>query len=154
MDADEQPGRSSRTAAEVLGQPDPGATRLPRWSTRCSTPAPQSDRFEERWGIEDPRITRVGGEYFVVYVGYSAADPLVCLAITRDFVQRERSGALQPPEVKDAALFPTRFGGRWALIHRPAPAMPGFGAHVWLLVSPDLRHNLTSTRPVAGYGAH
>ena len=30
---------------------------------------PQPDGFEEHWGIEDPRITRVGEEYFVVYVG-------------------------------------------------------------------------------------
>ena len=101
---------------------------------------PQSDHFEEHWGIEDPRITRVGDEYFVVYVGYSAAGPLVCLAKTRDFVHWERSGVLQPPEDKDAALFPTTFGGRWALIHRPATAMSGMGAHIWLSFSPDLRH--------------
>ncbi len=101
---------------------------------------PESDRFEEHWGIEDPRITRVGDEYFVVYVGYSTAGPLVCLAKTRDFVQWERSGVLQPPEDKDAALFPTRFAGRWALIHRPAPEMSGLGAHIWLSFSPDLRH--------------
>lgn len=100
----------------------------------------QSDRFEEHWGIEDPRITRVGDEYFVVYVGYSTAGPLVCLAKTRDFVKWERSGVLQPPEDKDAALFPTTFGGRWALIHRPAPAMSGVGAHIWLSFSPDLHH--------------
>jgi len=48
---------------------------------------PLPDSFEEHWGIEDPRITRVGDEYFVVYVGYSTAGPLVCLAKTRDFVQ-------------------------------------------------------------------
>jgi predicted GH43/DUF377 family glycosyl hydrolase len=101
---------------------------------------PRSDRFEEHWGIEDPRITRVGDEYFVVYVGYSTAGPLVCLAKTRDFVQWERSGVLQPPEDKDAALFPTTFDGRWALIHRPVPAMSGLGAHIWLSFSPDLRH--------------
>ena len=100
----------------------------------------QSDRFEEHWGIEDPRITRVGDEYFVVYVGYSTAGPLVCLSKTRDFVKWERSGVLQPPEDKDAALFPTTFGGRWALIHRPAPAMSGVGAHIWLSFSPDLHH--------------
>ena len=41
---------------------------------------PLADNFEEHWGIEDPRITRVGDEYFVVYVGYSTAGPLVCLA--------------------------------------------------------------------------
>jgi predicted GH43/DUF377 family glycosyl hydrolase len=98
------------------------------------------DSFEEHWGIEDPRITKVGDEYFVVYVGYSAAGPLVLLATTRDFTRWERRGVLMSPEDKDAALFPTTFGGRWALIHRPAPSMAGLGAHMWLSFSPDLRH--------------
>ena len=102
--------------------------------------APLSDGFEEHWGIEDPRITRVGDEYFVVYVGYSTAGPLVCLAKTRDFLHWERSGVLQPPEDKDAALFPTTFAGRWALIHRPVAAMSGLGTHIWISFSPDLRH--------------
>jgi predicted GH43/DUF377 family glycosyl hydrolase len=101
---------------------------------------PRPGRFEEHWGIEDPRITQVGEDYFVVYVGYSAAGPLVCLAVTRDFVSWEHRGMLQPPEDKDAALFPLRFDGRWALVHRPAPAMPGLGVHIWVSFSPDLRH--------------
>ena len=101
---------------------------------------PLDDSFEEHWGIEDPRITKVGDEYYVVYVGYSPAGPLVLLATTRDFVHWERKGVLMSPEDKDAALFPTTFGGRWALIHRPAPSMPGLGAHMWLSFSPDLRH--------------
>lgn len=101
---------------------------------------PRAGSFEEHWGIEDPRITKIGDEYFVVYVGYSTAGPLVCLATTRDFVHFERKGVLMSPEDKDAALFPTTFGDRWALIHRPAPAMAGVGSHVWLSFSPDLRH--------------
>jgi len=101
---------------------------------------PLADSFEEHWGIEDPRITKVGDEYFVVYVGYSAAGPLVLLATTRDFTHWDRKGVLMTPEDKDAALFPSRFGGRWALIHRPAPSMTGLGSHMWLSFSPDLRH--------------
>jgi len=101
---------------------------------------PRCDQFEEHWGIEDPRITRVGDEYYVVYVGYSTAGPLVCLATTRDFATWERAGVLQPPDDKDAALFPETFAGRWALIHRPAPHMPGVGVHIWISFSPDLRH--------------
>jgi predicted GH43/DUF377 family glycosyl hydrolase len=96
--------------------------------------------FPEYWGVEDPRITKVGEDYLVVYVGYSQAGPLVCLSQTRDFVTFERRGVLQPPEDKDAALFPERFGDRWALVHRPAPAGASFGAHVWISFSPDLRH--------------
>jgi predicted GH43/DUF377 family glycosyl hydrolase len=101
---------------------------------------PLGDTFEEHWGVEDARITQVSDEYLVVYVGFSAAGPLVCLARTRDFMSWERCGVLMPPEDKDAALFPTTFGGRWALIHRPAPVMAGLGAHVWISFSPDLRH--------------
>jgi len=101
---------------------------------------PDPDRFEERWGAEDPRITEIDGVYHVVYTGYSAGGPLVCLALTRDFVTFERQGVLMPPEDKDAALFPKRFEGRWALIHRPAPATSGFGANIWLSWSPDLHY--------------
>ena len=43
-----------------------------------------------------------------------------------------------PPEDKDAALFPARFDGRWAMIHRPSPLRGG--AHMWISFSPDLRH--------------
>ncbi len=101
---------------------------------------PEVEGFAEHWGIEDPRITKVGDEYFVVHVGFSAAGPLVLLATTKDFVNWERRGILMSPEDKDAALFPTTFDGRWALIHRPAPSMSGLGAHIWLSFSPDLRH--------------
>lgn len=101
---------------------------------------PVLDSFEEHWGIEDPRITQVGDEYLIVYTGYSTGGPLVCLASTIDFVTFERRCVLMPPEDKDAALFPATFDGRYALIHRPAPAMAGLGAHIWLSWSPDLHH--------------
>lgn len=101
---------------------------------------PEVDRFEEHWGVEDPRITKVGDSYFIVYTGYSPGGPLVCLAATQDFVTFERRGVIQTPEDKDAALFPERFDGRWALIHRPAPVLQGLGAHIWLSYSPDLHH--------------
>ncbi len=106
--------------------------------TRGLTPDP--DRFEERWGVEDPRITQIDGTYYVVYTGYSEGGPLVCLATTEDFVTFERHGVIVPPEDKDAALFPETFDGRWALLHRPATATAGLGAHVWLSWSPDLRY--------------
>ena len=101
---------------------------------------PLTDSFEEQWGIEDPRITQVGDEFFVVYVGYSGAGPLVLLATTRDFNHWDRRGVLMSPEDKDAALFPANFGGRWALIHRPVPSIAGMGAHMWLSFSRDLQH--------------
>ncbi|MGZ6545875.1 MAG: glycoside hydrolase family 130 protein [Actinomycetota bacterium] len=102
--------------------------------------APDLDSFEERWGVEDARITRTEDGFLIVYTGFSTGGPLVCLAKTQDFVEFERCGVIQSPEDKDGALFPETFGGRWALIHRPAPAMPGIAAHAWLSWSPDLKH--------------
>ncbi|MHB8827728.1 MAG: glycoside hydrolase family 130 protein [Acidimicrobiales bacterium] len=101
---------------------------------------PLLDSFEERWGIEDPRITRIDDDYYVVYVGYSLAGPLVLLATTKDFITWNRHGVLMTPDDKDAAIFPVMFDGRWALLHRPSPTGLGLGAHVWLSFSPDLRH--------------
>jgi len=49
-------------------------------------------------------------------------------------------GAVMPPEDKDAALFPVRFGGRWAMIHRPVSVFTGMGAHIWISFSPDMKH--------------
>lgn len=110
------------------------------WTVRDRAMTPQVDCYEEHWGIEDPRITQVGDEYFIVYIGFSMGGPLVCLATTRDFVEFERRGVLASPEDKDAAIFPSRFGDRWGLIHRPSAVMAGLGSHIWLSWSPDLRH--------------
>jgi predicted GH43/DUF377 family glycosyl hydrolase len=101
---------------------------------------PDYESHEERWGIEDPRITKCGDDFMIAYTGFSEGGPLVCLASTRDFRTYTRHGVICAPEDKDAALFPTQFDGRWALIHRPVPTMPGMGAHVWLSWSSDMKH--------------
>ena len=101
---------------------------------------PETHLHAERFGIEDPRITVHDGEYLIVYTGYSTGGPLVALAATHDFRTYRRRGVLMPPEDKDAALFPQRFAGRWALAHRPVSTTPRQRADIWLSWSPDLRH--------------
>lgn len=95
---------------------------------------------EEIWGCEDPRLTWLAEreEWAIAYTAYSRRGPLVSLAMSKDFTEVRRLGPAMPPEDKDAALFPRRFGGRWAMIHRPSPLRGG--AHMWLSFSPDLRH--------------
>ena len=97
---------------------------------------------EELWGIEDPRITHLEEKdcWAVTYTAYSRSGPLVSLALTEDFKSFTRLGAVLPPENKDAVLFPVRFKGDWLMLHRPVPATPGVGAHIWMAASPDLRH--------------
>ncbi len=95
---------------------------------------------EEIWGCEDPRLTWLPEreEWAIAYTAYSRRGPLVSLAMTRDFASVRRLGPVMPPEDKDAALFPDRIDGRWAMIHRPSPLRGG--AHMWISYSPDLRH--------------
>jgi predicted GH43/DUF377 family glycosyl hydrolase len=95
---------------------------------------------EEIWGCEDPRLTWMPerGEWVIAYTAYSRRGPLVSLATTHDFRTAVRLGPAMPPEDKDAALFPRRFDGRWAMAHRPSPLRGG--AHIWISYSPDLRH--------------
>ena len=100
--------------------------------------ADQSSR-EERWGLEDPRIVWLEEQkqFAVTYVSFSEGGPVVSLAITKNFKTFARLGTLLPPEDKDACLFPRRFNGRFALIHRPIVRGE---AHMWISFSPDLKH--------------
>ncbi len=94
---------------------------------------------EEKWGLEDPRIVWLEEQkqYAITYVSFSEGGPIVSLAITKNFRAFARLGGLLPPEDKDACLFPRRFNGRFALIHRPIVRGE---AHIWLSMSPDLKH--------------
>lgn len=108
------------------------------------SPAPvltpdESEGSDEYWGIEDPRAVFLPelGQYGVTYTGFCATGPHVKLSLTKDFQTFESYGSVMPPEDKDAALFPRRFNGRWAMIHRPVSPFSG-SADIWLSFSPDL----------------
>lgn len=104
---------------------------------------PQSDKYpEELWGIEDPRITWIDemNQWGICYTAFSKGGPLVSMALTSDFKSFERLGPVMPPEDKDAALFPVKFNGLWAMLHRPVPKSMMLGAHIWISFSPNLKH--------------
>jgi len=104
------------------------------------TLSPDPQNFpEELWGIEDPRITFVEelNKYVVIYTAFTRDGPGVALALTEDFRAFERSGVIMPPDDKDAAFFPKRIDGKWAMIHRPVSAAR---AHMWISYSPDLKN--------------
>lgn len=109
---------------------------------QCPTLLPDPSNYpEELWGIEDPRITRLQemGCWAVTYTAFSSGGPLVAIAVTEDFKSFKRLGAVMPPDDKDAALFPVRFNGCWAMLHRPV-TVSTIEAHIWLSFSPDLIH--------------
>ncbi|HXF69791.1 MAG TPA: hypothetical protein VNK89_08280 [Thermoflexus sp.] len=88
----------------------------------------------EARGVEDPRITLLEGRFYVVYTAYSGSNVRVSMASTMNFITWTHHGILLPDEDnKDAALFPERINGRYAMLHRRPP-------DIWLAYSEDLTH--------------
>ncbi len=94
----------------------------------------------EEFGVEDPRITRIDGTYYITYVAVSRHGAATALASTRDFDSFERHGILFPPDNKDVVLFPERIGQEYVALHRPISAAPFTAPEVWLARSPDRLH--------------
>jgi predicted GH43/DUF377 family glycosyl hydrolase len=101
------------------------------------TVLPEGER--ESWGIEDPRITRIGDRYYITYSAVSEAGVAVGLISTADFAGFRREGLVLAPTNKDVVLFPEPVGGRYWMLHRPVPE--GIGdPEIWAASSPDLIH--------------
>jgi len=94
-------------------------------------------RSYERRGIEDPRITQMGDEYYIMYTAYSRYGARLALAKTKDFKDFERLGLISQPENKDGALFPRKIKGRYVRLDRPYGGGVG---NMWVSYSDDLLH--------------
>jgi beta-1,2-mannobiose phosphorylase / 1,2-beta-oligomannan phosphorylase len=94
----------------------------------------------EEYGVEDPRITRIGDTYYITYVAVSRHGVATALASTRDFKSFQRHGLIFCPENKDVMLFPEKIGGLYYALHRPNGATAFTKPEMWIASSPDLLH--------------
>lgn len=120
--------------------------------------AAEGPRFEpgtiyEEFGVEDPRLTRIGDIYYLTYVAVSRHGVATALASTRDFRTFERHGIIFHPENKDVLLFPERIGGSYYALHRPNAATPFTKPEMWIAASPDLLHWGRHERFLGGGGS-
>jgi predicted GH43/DUF377 family glycosyl hydrolase len=101
-----------------------------------------------RWGVEDPRVTRVDelNGWLITYTAYGPDGPCVALATTQDFASVQYLGVAAPAQDKNASLLSRRIGGQFVLVHRPMSRVPG-RSDIWLSRSHDLR-SWTSPEPV------
>jgi predicted GH43/DUF377 family glycosyl hydrolase len=72
----------------------------------------------EEFGVEDPRVTRVEGEYLITYNAYSRNGVRIALAKTKDFVQIERVSLITQADSRNAVIFPEKFEGLYARLDR------------------------------------
>jgi beta-1,2-mannobiose phosphorylase / 1,2-beta-oligomannan phosphorylase len=102
-----------------------------------ATPAFSASEPLEAFGVEDPRITRIGDTYWVNYTAVSSAGISTALASSRDLLNFERHGVIFSPPNRDVTIFPEQIHGRYWALHRPMPEDIGRPA-IWLASSPDL----------------
>ena len=100
-------------------------------------PAMSAATSYEGFGVEDPRITRLGDTYWINYTAVSPYGIATGLASTKDFRTFERHGIIFPPNNRDVTIFPERIGGRFYALHRPMPAGLGEVA-MWSASSADM----------------
>lgn len=74
----------------------------------------------EEFGIEDPRITKIGDLYYITYVAISPQMGVAtALMTTKDFQTFDRHGIIFPTENKDVVLLPEKVNGQFVAYHRP-----------------------------------
>jgi beta-1,2-mannobiose phosphorylase / 1,2-beta-oligomannan phosphorylase len=105
----------------------------------------------EAYGIEDCRVTEIGGIYNLTYTMVSHMGVGVGLIQTKDWKKFDRKGMILPPHNKDCAIFSQTINGKYYALHRPSSPQLG-GNYIWIAESPDLLHwgnhrCLATTRP-------
>lgn len=95
----------------------------------------QTDPWLE-FGCEDPRISKIGDTYYIVYVGMSRFGHFgdrLRYAITLDFEHFEDKGLLMPQlEQRTSGFLPGKINDEFILFHRPMP-------NLWMSRSKDLK---------------
>jgi predicted GH43/DUF377 family glycosyl hydrolase len=90
--------------------------------TRHSQPvfSPEAD-YEKDGGVEDPRLVKFGGTYYLTYTGYNKKDAQLCLATSKDLVHWQRQGVILPAYkghwnvrwTKSGAIVPEKIKGKY-----------------------------------------
>jgi len=101
-------------------------------------PAREGDFAQyEEYGVEDPRITYLDGEYLITYSAYSRHGVRIGLAKTRDWRSVERFSLITEADYRNVVIFPEKFNGLYARLDRPHSEISPWS--VWISYSPDLR---------------
>ncbi len=90
--------------------------------TRRADPVllPEAD-YEKDGGVEDPRLQKFGGTYYLTYTGYNKKDAQLCLATSSDLIHWERKGVILPAYkgnwnqgwTKSGAIVPEKIDGKY-----------------------------------------
>jgi predicted GH43/DUF377 family glycosyl hydrolase len=92
----------------------------------------------EEYGVEDPRIIFLDGEYLITYSAYSRNGVRVSLAKTKDFKSVERFSLITEADYRNVVIFPEKFNGLYTRLDRPHSEISPWS--IWISYSPDLKY--------------
>ena len=74
----------------------------------------------EKYGCEDPRITKIGNKYYILYTGLSGYPPgpdhiKIAVAISSDLETIDEKYPVTPFNAKAGALFPEKINGKYTM---------------------------------------
>ncbi|MBS2100852.1 glycoside hydrolase family 130 protein [Carboxylicivirga linearis] len=92
----------------------------------------------ETYGIEDPRIVSIDGEYLITYSAYSKHGVRIGLAKTKDFKTVERFSLITEADYRNVVIFPEKINGLYARLDRPHSEISPWS--IWISYSPDLKY--------------
>lgn len=90
----------------------------------------------EEFGVEDPRIIFLNGEYLITYSAYSRNGVRIGLAKTTDFKTVHRISLITEADYRNVVIFPEMFKGLYARLDRPHSEISPWS--IWISYSPDL----------------
>jgi predicted GH43/DUF377 family glycosyl hydrolase len=104
---------------------------------RHSEPIIRPDNDYENLGVEDPRITRIGDRFYMIYCGYSTGPEKnrmrIALASSVDLIHWEKHGLLKGKfneiDNKNGMLFPLRVNNKFLMLHRPIEGKDALSIH-------------------------
>ncbi|MDA3867928.1 MAG: glycoside hydrolase family 130 protein [Salinivirgaceae bacterium] len=92
----------------------------------------------EAYGIEDPRIVFLDGEYLITYSAYSKHGVRIGLAKTKDFENIERFSLITEADYRNVVIFPEKINGLYVRLDRPHSEISPWS--IWISYSPDLKY--------------
>jgi predicted GH43/DUF377 family glycosyl hydrolase len=106
--------------------------------------SPETD-YEKDGGVEDPRLVKINGTYYLTYTGYNTKDAQLCLARSNDLKTWKRLGVILPAYkgtwnkqwTKSGAILTTKINGKWWMYYL---GTAGGADQMGLASSTDLIH--------------
>ncbi len=92
----------------------------------------------EAYGVEDPRIVKLDGAFYITYSAYSSYGVRVGLARTMDFQTVERVALITQSDQRNVVIFPEKIKGQYVRLDRPHTEINPWS--IWVSYSPDLIH--------------